>query len=112
MHWRLLLFLTEGLPRSADTQDDDDDDDDEATTPPANITSAPAVTEAPAVSTPVASAPAVTTPAVTTPAVQPSAAPSNNQQSSEQLNQLREMLANIRPAGKIFLKKENTVLEC
>ncbi|KAI7887913.1 proteasome complex subunit Rpn13 ubiquitin receptor-domain-containing protein [Mucor mucedo] len=90
----LLQFLN-SMNGSADTQDDDDDDD-EATTPPANITSTPAVTETPVVSAPVA-APA--------PAVQPApaataatAAPSNNQQSTEQLDQLRQMLANIRPA--------------
>lgn len=57
---------------------------------------------APVVSTP---APIVSTPAPVT------AAPNNNQQSSEQLDQLRQILANIRPAGKSLLKKK-VACEC
>lgn len=79
-----------------DTQDDEDDDAFEVNTPPATRTSAPA---------PVAAAAA--TPATTTPAVAPAApavpvaeTPNGQQQSNEQLDQLRQILANIQPAGK------------
>lgn len=78
------------------TQDDEDDDAFEVNTPPATTrTSAPSA--APVVAAPaVAATPATTTPAA--PAVPVTETP--NQQSNEQLDQLRQILANIQPAGK------------
>lgn len=76
------------LYSSADTQDDEDEDEDEpleVTTPPVQPPAVTAPTTAP-VSTP------VTETALPATSSQP-------QQSSEQLDQLRHMLANIRPAG-------------
>ncbi|GAA5800643.1 hypothetical protein HPULCUR_006079 [Helicostylum pulchrum] len=89
----LLQFLN-SMNNNMDTQDDEDDDAFEVNTPPATRTSAPA---------PVAAAAA--TPATTTPAVAPAApavpvaeTPNGQQQSNEQLDQLRQILANIQPA--------------
>lgn len=107
----LLQFLN-SMNGSGDTQDEDDDEDDEdepmetaTTSPAAATTTTTTTTRAPAAETTVnvpqqtPSTAAAATPSSEAPAAAstPSVPVATSQQSNQQLDQLRQMLANVRP---------------